>query len=560
VLSSDLTLVAVGSQDGMVELWDCRTDEIWTLPQHDNAIQALAFSPTSNLLASSCTGGGCRIWNVSKRCVQYLAAFEPANTHSIAFSHDGLTVALTGFVEENLSSSGTILLKYWDMMTGQMVDIGSIATQRPNSLMAITLDLDAIAVSDGVDVRIIKVQPQGLEIYRTLRSGQSDLVMDAVFSRDGKLVASNCQNFIRLWDMDTGECRVVIKTAPVRTEIPTPPPMFSPNGQTLAAWCLRDHDEALPVQSVVQEFVGIWNVSDGQCVKVCGFDPLVLHHCIAFSPDGRTFVLLSQASTSFDNFELTTWDATSPSKAEVDHPNSITVDELTLREPDPVPETSAKPDVIPIWDIKAAVPKLNRSHGVLSLAPASTTELLLSGGMGSFAFTPSYDHTDGVWNALEDMQIHSTVASGKGWPRDYTLFRGNSQESTAPADLQGTSSVTEWVQKHGDNMWVFMDSEPVLFIHPQFRVTQVLGEGRTVRELPPPLLNIELSPPSIVLGLTSGQVSTLEFNFSEMMKFRGKNLELLSLLDRAIPPDSNIKPEFKLFVESMDVRLEKAAS
>jgi WD40 repeat protein len=62
--SPDGRLLAWGSTDANVKLWDARTKEIHNLRGHTSWVEDVAFSPDGKWIASASLDGTVKIWKV----------------------------------------------------------------------------------------------------------------------------------------------------------------------------------------------------------------------------------------------------------------------------------------------------------------------------------------------------------------------------------------------------------------------------------------------------------------------------------------------------------------
>src|SRR5947208_821255 len=100
-ISPDGTMVASGSTDNTIKLWNLKTRScLATLNGHKRLIWALAFSPDGKILASGSGDHSVRLWNVSfRREVAILRRFTNSNPgvadeiRSLNFSPDGNNLA-----------------------------------------------------------------------------------------------------------------------------------------------------------------------------------------------------------------------------------------------------------------------------------------------------------------------------------------------------------------------------------------------------------------------------------------------------------------------------------
>ena len=200
--------------------WD---STIRTLEGHSDRIEKLAISPSGKTLASASHDNNIRLWDIDSGNVDQVLKIESHSLEecSLAFSPDGKSLAL-GF------DDGTITLL--DMITG--------------------------------DERVLK--------------GHSESITSIVFMPEGKLLVSghHLNGSLRLWDINTGQLREVIKfCSHADYQI-----LLSPNGILFAL-------------AVNRKPIRLFDLTNGSIRQISACSSRYCH--IAVSPDTRKLALVS---------------------------------------------------------------------------------------------------------------------------------------------------------------------------------------------------------------------------------------------------------------------------
>jgi len=92
--SSDGKLLASGSRDGTIKIWNWKEKrELHTLPGHQYSVNSISFSPDGKLLASGSSDNTIKIWNVQEGGEPLTLSGHQDDVKSVSFSPDGELLA-----------------------------------------------------------------------------------------------------------------------------------------------------------------------------------------------------------------------------------------------------------------------------------------------------------------------------------------------------------------------------------------------------------------------------------------------------------------------------------
>lgn len=318
-LSPDARLLATGSGDGAIKLWDVVTrQEIMTLPSSANSVRSLAFSPDGKTLAAAYSSTSLELWDVKTHRVLAVLGQVPREDKKVLFLRNGRLLACA-------TVDGAVTL--WDVETKTLMGrLQGGETSRP--AIAISPDGAMIAAASGhSDILLWDVASR---TQLAILSGHTANVVSLQFAPDGlTLASSSADTTIRLWEVATRREVALLRGHKVWVSSVA----FSPNGRRLAStsvdgliklWdvalrtelgTLRGHnawvnqatfslDDSMMVSVSDDRTIRIWDTSfrtgrtelKGHAAPVMDFQ---------FLPDGKRLAILSPDG------DLSIWDVVS---------------------------------------------------------------------------------------------------------------------------------------------------------------------------------------------------------------------------------------------------------
>ncbi len=215
VFSQDGSSFAVGTREGRIHLWDSTTDRnhkrltghaIVSIIKKDNTeveVWALAFSPDGKIIASGSQDKTVQLWDTEKqRKLATLKAHEGWIT-ALAFSADGKTLA---------SGDTNKVIKLWDVDTykeratllGHNNTISTL-TFAPEGSRNIVAKYRGCLASGSYDGTIRFWDPDSGKEIVTFTSGHTESVKAVAFSEDNlNLTVAAHNSTLTVWSLQTG--------------------------------------------------------------------------------------------------------------------------------------------------------------------------------------------------------------------------------------------------------------------------------------------------------------------------------------------------------------------
>jgi WD40 repeat protein len=203
VFSPDGTLLALGSEDNTIHLWDVAGRNQVGLMQSPTrwGVQSVAFSPDGKTLASSGSGDNVvRLWDVqTHQQVGTLRGHTQQGVGCVAFSPDGRLLFSGGHREDEA-------VRVWDVQTKQQVGelIGHLDITMD---LVFSPDRTILASAGGARDKAVYLWDYQAQNQVGVLGGHSAHIGTIAFSPDGKLLASTVywDNTIHIWDIASQE-------------------------------------------------------------------------------------------------------------------------------------------------------------------------------------------------------------------------------------------------------------------------------------------------------------------------------------------------------------------
>lgn len=204
VWSPDGSTLVSGNDDGAIRLWDSAGESRGTLSLTSTAIYSMDWSPDGRFLASTDRDRGVNIWDMEKRQHRCRVGINFHSAYNVAWSPNGRLLA-SGHTDgtTRLWNSKGELCRTLVVQSGQryMAD-----TLQPSSIFSVAWSAGGHTLATGNGTGTIQFWDAMTQRLKITLEGHTASVVSLSFSFDGSLLASkSIDGTVRLWRYNNGK-------------------------------------------------------------------------------------------------------------------------------------------------------------------------------------------------------------------------------------------------------------------------------------------------------------------------------------------------------------------
>jgi len=396
-ISPDGKIIASGSNDGAVRLWDMGARKpIATFQGHTDIVNSVAFSPDGKTIASGSNDKTVRLWDMATGIEIKRLQGHTDIVNSVAFSPDGKTIA---------SGSNDGAVRLWDMASGKSISTLPGHTG-PIQSVAFSTVKDSKTLASGSRDGTIRIWDISSRKESKMLQGHTSWVNSVAFSPDEKtLTSGSADNTVRLWDIESGEeiKRLQGHTGTVYSVA------FSPQGNTIAS-------------GSGDSTVRMWDFASGKEIKVLQGHTAPVRS-VAFNSDGK--ILASGSNDSIVHL----WDMASGKKIQMIQGHTAIVWSVAFSPGSKTIASGSDDKIVRLWDIASG--KLTATFQ----GHKGSINSVAFGPGGKTVASGSDDTTVCLWDMvsgkeIQTLQGHSDAVLSVAFSPDGKTIASGSRDST----------------------------------------------------------------------------------------------------------------------------------
>ena len=427
VFSSDGSILATGSMDGTVKLWEIPSERNIATLEHYDRVNAVAISPDGTTLAAGTNSGILNLWDIGSRAkiatYRHIGGFGWAQAvNSVAFSPDGTTIA-AGVTDR------TVLR---DVATGVIVDI---LRKYPEHISSVAFSPDGLTIASATTntVDLFNVATQN---FTTLK-GHDSWIGSVAFSPDGETLAFGSE----LWNLETNRNMATLEYGGGT------PLKFSPDGTTVAGgsgfdirlWNFAKNQETVLthpagvagfafspdgsriVSTTGRGTVTLWDVDTGENIGTFAVERGT--RVLALSPDGSTLVTAGEDQT------VLLWDVASGDNTAIFTGHTEAVNSVAFSPDGSTLVSGGWDDTARLWDVATGQNVATFSGHAQSISSVAFSP------DGQSVASGSWDYTIKLWDVAGGKEIttlsgHTHRVFSVVFSPDGTTLASSSQDGT----------------------------------------------------------------------------------------------------------------------------------
>ncbi|AFZ21799.1 protein kinase domain-containing protein [Allocoleopsis franciscana] len=272
-ISSDGQLIASGSEDKTIKVWNLGTGQLLrTLTGHSEGIRSAAISPDGKWLASGGDDKTIKLWNLDTGKLLRTLTGHSDIVQSVTISPDGKLIA---------SGSNDKTVKLWNLETGQEI---RTLTGFSYFVVSVAISPDGQTLVSGADKIYLWHLPTG-NLISTISDPSGNVIPSLAMTPDGEtLVSGSNWGKFSLWNLRNllKGCKGVQPCRP--TQI-----VSGSNGGWVQSLAISPDGKTLATGSDRENTIKLWNASTGE-PRITISNRSTSVESLAFSPDGKTLV------------------------------------------------------------------------------------------------------------------------------------------------------------------------------------------------------------------------------------------------------------------------------